>query len=207
MTESGRSNALVYRAERVLFRRLVARKDGGWGQGCEGATEFEPEGGVIFYESSDSQCVQCVVLDSLKESHESAEPLGALVMNSHEPDLLHDLVFLDCVVVNNAYSGVTFEGLSAILDSQLTNSLVAQNEANDTTPNISPANILLQNITVRDNGGAGAASYSNADISVVNSEFVDNSGEARRNISGAIDGAGVVLLTTVSTRSGCKGSF
>jgi hypothetical protein len=186
----GRYSLLVYRSRDVVLRRVVARKDGGWGLNGSGDTEWEPEGVIIFYESSDSVCEQCVVFDSLKLSHQSAEALGALIQNSHS-DTLHDNVrVLESIVVNNAYSGLTLEGNGAVSNAGYSDTYSVANELNGVTLNLNSASVEFTRCAVIGNGGDGIADYGSADVNLVDSIVRDNQGEQLRNVSGETAGSG-----------------
>jgi hypothetical protein len=189
----GRYAAMAYRAERVVLRRAVARKDGGWGLGGSGETEFEPEGGIMFYETSSSSCEQCVVLDSLKLSDPSAEALGALIQNSHDLSLHTDVSFSECVVVGNDYSGITFEGNGSVGNATVTDSHSAANTGNGITANVA-GSIALTRIKSNGNAGVGVANYGSATMTLSDSIVSGNTGGALDGVSGATNGAGPAAI-------------
>jgi hypothetical protein len=183
----GRYAALVYRGENVTFRRIVARKDGGWGIGSSGATNFEPEGVIVFYETKNSTCEKCVALDSLKESHSSAEALGSIIQNSHTNQ--HTNVTLsECFAVNNEFAGFSFEGNGSVGTTTVSDSYSADNSANGFTANVD-GNITLTRIASLSNDGTGVASYGDATVTLTDSK-VSGNGETLNGVSGSTTGAG-----------------
>lgn len=183
----GRYAAMVYRGQNVTLRRAVARKDGGWGIGSSSATDFEPEGVIMFYETKDSKCEQCVALDSLKLSHSSAEALGALIQNSHTNQHTN-VVFSECFAVANSYSGIAFEGNGSVGNASVTDSYSVQNSANGITSNVD-GSITLTAIASLDNDNTGVASYGGASVTLTNSK-VSGNGSQLSGVSGSTTGAG-----------------
>ena len=55
----GRYNFLIYNSDSVVFRRVIARHDGGW-QG----SGYDPEAGITVYNSSNIEIQNSIVLDS-----------------------------------------------------------------------------------------------------------------------------------------------
>lgn len=186
----GRYSAIVYRAENVILRRAVARKDGGWGLGGPDETEFEPEGVIIFYESSSSSCEQCVVFDSLKLSDASAESLGALILNSHDDALHHDVQVTGSLVVNNTFTGIGLEGNGAVHNALFVDTYVVANESNGVTLNLSAVTAAFERCAVIDNAGDGIANYGTADVTITDCVIRDNAGEQLRGVTGETAGAG-----------------
>lgn len=191
----GRYDVLVYRAVDVTLTRVVARKDGGWGLGSSTATEYEPEGVVIFYESSRTLCDHCIVLDSLKASHDSAEGLGALIVNTHELDLSDDCVIRSSVVIDSAYSGITFEGHGRVVRARVEDSWSSGNAGNGATHNLGAGgDVTYRNVTVTSNAGDGIANYAATAITLIDVLAARNAGEALRGVSGSSSGAGAPPL-------------
>lgn len=184
----GRYAALVYRGSKVTLRRAVARKDGGWGLGSSSATGSEPEGVIMFYETKDSSCEQCVALDSLKLSHSSAEALGALIQNSHT-DQHTNVVFSECYAVSNDFSGIAFEGNGSVGTVSITDCLSAKNSKNGVTANVA-GNIALTRVGSLSNQGAGVASYGSASVSLNDCKVSGNAGQALDGVSGSTSGGG-----------------
>ncbi len=57
--KGGRYNFLIYNSDSVVFRRVIARHDGGWkGSG------YDPEAGITIYNSSNIEIQNSIVLDS-----------------------------------------------------------------------------------------------------------------------------------------------
>lgn len=183
----GRYAAMVYHGENVTFRRIVARKDGGWGVGSSGATDSEPEGVIMFYETKNSTCEKCVALDSLKESHSSAEALGSIIQNSHTNQHTN-VSFSECFAVNNEYAGFSFEGNGSVGSAAVSDSYSANNSANGITANVD-GNITLTRIASLANDGTGVASYGDETVTLVDSK-VSGNGEALNGVSGSTTGAG-----------------
>jgi hypothetical protein len=182
---------MAYRAERVTFRRIVARKDGGWGIGSSSATEFEPEGVVMFYESSETLCELCVVLDSLKLSHDSAEALGAIIHNSHDDAYSTNAELRGCIALDNDYSGLGFEGNGRVNDARVIDTYVVGNAANGVTLNLSGGgDVTFTRATVTGNDGDGIADYSSVDVTLVDTLVSGNAGEQLRGVAGSSTGAG-----------------
>lgn len=196
----GRYSVLVYRAQNVTLRRLVARKDGGWGIGSASATQSEPEGVIMFYESQDSTCEQCVALDSLKESHSSAEGLGALIQNSHTNSHTN-VKFVECYAVANAYSGIAFEGNGQVNAAAVSDSYSAQNSQNGITANVG-GSIALTRIASLGNSGTGVASYGSSTVTLSDSKVQNNGGKALDGVSGSTTGAGPKSINLSAFDSG-----
>jgi hypothetical protein len=186
----GRYAALVYRGQNVVLRRAVARKDGGWGLEGPDSTGWEPEGVIIFYESAGSACEQCVVLDSLKLSDDSAEGLGALILNSHSDTLHHDVHVTQSIVVNNAYTGLALEGNGAVLDALFADTYSAANTGNGVTLALDTLTGTFERCAVIGNGGDGIADYGSATVSILDCIVRDNAGEQLRGVTGETGGAG-----------------
>jgi hypothetical protein len=186
----GRYSALVYRAENVILRRAVARKDGGWGLGGPDETEFEPEGVIIFYESSNSTCEQCVVFDSLKLSDSSAEGLGALILNSHDEALHHDVQVTGSLVVNNVFKGIALEGNGSVHNALFADTYAVANESNGVTLNLHAVTAAFERCAVIDNAGDGIANYGSADVTITDCVIRDNAGEQLRGVTGETAGSG-----------------
>jgi len=193
--EGGRYAALAYRSTRVTFRRIVARKDGGWGIGSSAATEFEPEGVVIFYESSETLCEQCVVLDSLKLSHDSAEGLGAIIHNSHHATYSTNAELRGCVALDNDYSGLAFEGNGRVNGARVVDTYSVGNAGNGATHNLNGGgDVTFTRATVTGNAGDGIADYSSVDVTILDSLVSGNAGEQLRGVTGSASGAGAAPL-------------
>jgi hypothetical protein len=189
--EGGRYAAMAYRSTRVTFRRIVARKDGGWGIGSSSATEFEPEGVVVFYESSDTLCDQCVVLDSLKLSHDSAEGLGAIIHNSHDDTYSTGCEVRRSIAIDNDYSGFTFEGNGRVNDARVTESYSAGNAGNGATLNLNEGGTVgFTHSTIVGNDGDGIADYSSVNVTISECDVSGNGGEQLRGVSGDSGGPG-----------------
>jgi hypothetical protein len=190
----GRYSVLTYRATRVTLRDIVARKDGGWGLIKADTDGEQPEGVVIFYESSETLCERCVVLDSLHLGVSS--PLGALINNSHEPDLSVDSALESCIAIDNDYAGLTFEGRGRVNDARVSNCYSAHNSSNGITINLAAGgDIAIDHTSVSNNGGDGIADYSD-DVSVSLDEcsVQGNAGEQLRGVPGDEDGAGAPAI-------------
>jgi len=186
----GRYAALVYRGRNVVLRRAVARKDGGWGLEGPDSTDWEPEGVVIFYESAGCACEQCVVLDSLKLSDDSAEGLGALILNSHSDTLHHDVRVTQSIVVNNAYTGLALEGNGAVLDTLVADTYSVANTGNGVTLALDTLTGTFERCAVIGNGGDGIADYGTATVGILDCIVRDNAGEQLRGVTGETAGAG-----------------
>jgi hypothetical protein len=184
----GRYAAMVYRGQNVTLRRAVARKDGGWGIGSSEATEFEPEGVIMFYETTDSSCEQCVALDSLKLSDPSAEALGAIIQNSHT-DQHTNVTCSECFAVANEYSGFSFEGSGSVGNASLDDCTSADNSGNGFTANVDGA-ITLTRIASLDNDGTGVANYGDATVTLTDSQVSGNGGNDLDGVSGSTSGSG-----------------
>lgn len=184
----GRYAASVYRGEGITFRRVVARKDGGWGIGSSDATEFEPEGIIVFYETKNSTCEKCIALDGLKQSHDSAEALGSLIQNSHT-DQHTNVTFTECFAVNNEYAGFSFEGNGSVGTATVTDSYSANNSGNGITANVD-GNITLTRIASLSNDGTGVASYGDASVALTDSKVSGNGSGELNGVSGSTTGTG-----------------
>jgi hypothetical protein len=123
----GRYNLLVYNADRVVLRRAVVRHDGGWSDGGSG----NPESGINFYDSSDSWCLNCIVVDSnltystwsgayysvrnSSVSHATANNgwVGSIALNNKDLGMRQDgaisnATITDFVSVDNPNGGISF---------------------------------------------------------------------------------------------------
>jgi hypothetical protein len=183
----GRYAALVYRGDDVSLTRAVARKDGGWGLEEED-TESEPEGVIVFYETTNSSCSECVAFDSLKLSDASAEGLGSLIQNSHTSDHTN-VAFTGCFAVANDYSGFSFEGNGSVGEASLSDCTSSQNAGNGITANVD-GTIVLTRVSSLDNEGTGVASYGDASVTMSDSQVAGNGGGALDGVSGSTTGAG-----------------
>lgn len=183
----GRYDVLVYRANDVTLTRLVARKDGGW----SGDDQSNPEGVVIFYESSRSVCDRCVVLDSISES--GAETLGGIIVNSHDATLSTDTEIRASVVIDSDYPGITLEGHGDVNDARIIDSYVSGNASNGVTLNVG-GDVTITRVTAIANEGDGIANY--GDISATSSDCLlrDNGGEDLRGVPGTTTGSGAAPL-------------
>ncbi|MFO0548124.1 MAG: hypothetical protein U0271_07035 [Polyangiaceae bacterium] len=187
--QGGRYALLVYRAQNVLVRRAVLRKDGGWGEAGPASTEYEPEGVLNFYESSGATCEGCVVLDSLKKSDDSAEALGAFLSVANGPPDSHDSLFRGCIAVANDYKGYAFEGLGSVSGARVEDSFSIGNQ-HGVVANLSGASdITLERVALVGNPGVGAASYGAESVTLLDSEVHDN-GVDLDGVTGATNGAG-----------------
>ncbi|QQR78694.1 MAG: hypothetical protein IPJ68_00180 [Candidatus Moraniibacteriota bacterium] len=98
---NGRYNVLVYNADRVVLRRAVIRHDGGW------TGPSNPSSGINFYVSSDSWCLNCVVLDSLA----SLDWSGAfyMVKNSSVAHANNGNGIVGSIILNNPDLGLRMD--------------------------------------------------------------------------------------------------
>ncbi len=102
---NGRYNVLVYNADRVVLRRAVIRHDGGW------TGPSNPSAGINFYVSSDSWCLNCIVLDSV----ESLDWSGAfyMVKNSSVAHANANNGIVGSIILNNPDLGLRMDASSS----------------------------------------------------------------------------------------------
>lgn len=183
----GRYDVLVYHASDVALTRLVARKDGGW----SGDDQSNPEGVVIFYESSRCVCDRCVVLDSISES--GAEPLGGIIINSHDAKLSTDTELRASVVIDSNYPGITLEGHGDVNDARIIDSYASGNSGNGVTLNVG-GDVTITRLTAIANDGDGIANY--GDIAASSSDCLlrNNAGEDLRGVPGTTSGNGAAPI-------------
>ncbi|HET9956909.1 MAG TPA: right-handed parallel beta-helix repeat-containing protein, partial [Polyangiaceae bacterium] len=183
----GRYDVLVYRANDVTLTRLVARKDGGW----SGDDQSNPEGVVIFYESSRSVCDRCVVLDSISES--GAEPLGGIIVNSHDAKLSTDTEIRASAVIDSNYPGITLEGHGDVNEARIIDSYASGNSSNGVTLNVG-GDLTITRLTAIANRGDGIANYGDITVSSSDCLLRDNSGEDLRGVPGTTTGSGAAPI-------------
>jgi hypothetical protein len=183
----GRYDVLVYRASDVSLTRLVARKDGGW----SGDDQSNPEGVVIFYESSRCVCDRCVVLDSISESR--AETLGGIIINSHDAKLSTDTEIRASVVIDSDYPGITLEGHGDVNDARIIDSYASGNSSNGVTLNVG-GDVTITRLTAIANEGDGIANYGDITASSSDCLLRDNGGEDLRGVPGTASGRGAAPI-------------
>lgn len=183
----GRYDVLVYRATEVTLTRVVARKDGGW----SGDDQSNPEGVVIFYESSHCVCDGCIVLDSISESGD--ETLGGIIVNSHDATLSTDTEIRASAAIDNDYPGITLEGHGEVNDARIVDSYASGNASNGVTLNVG-GDVTVTRLTAIANEGDGIANY--GDITATSSDCLlrDNAGEDLRGVPGTTTGRGAAPL-------------
>ena len=179
----GRYDVLVYRANDVALTRVVARKDGGW----NGDDQSNPEGVVIFYESSRCVCDRCVVLDSISES--GAETLGGIIVNSHDAKLSTNTEIRASVAIDNNYPGITLEGHGDVNGARIVDSYASGNSSNGVTLNVG-GDVTITRLTAIANKGDGIANYGDITASSSDCLLRDNGGEDLRGVPGTTTGRG-----------------
>jgi len=183
----GRYDVLVYRANDVTLTRLVARKDGGW----SGDDQSNPEGVVIFYESSRCVCDRCIVLDSISQS--GAETLGGIIINSHDATLSTDTEIRASAVIDSDYPGITLEGHGDVNDARIVDSYASGNRSNGVTLNVG-GDVTITRMTAIANDGDGIANYGDISASSTDCLLRDNGGEDLRGVPGTTTGTGAAPI-------------
>jgi hypothetical protein len=183
----GRYDVLVYHATDVALTRVVARKDGGW----SGDDQSNPEGVVIFYESSRCICDRCVVLDSISES--GAETLGGIIINSHDATLSTNTEIRASVVIDSDYPGITLEGHGDVNDARIIDSYASGNGSNGVTLNVA-GDVTITRLTAIANDGDGIANYGDITASSSDCLLRDNGGEGLRDVPGTTTGSGAAPI-------------
>lgn len=186
----GRYALLAYRTVDVVIRRAVLRKDGGWGLGGPSSTEFEPEGVLNFYESNRATCEQCVVIDSLKLSDDSAEDLGAFLSVSNGPPNSMQSLFSGCISANNGYKGFAFEGNGSVTGARVEWSYSVGNSFGIVGNVVGASGLTFDRVAVIASVSAGVASYGSETVSLTNSIVRGSGGANLDGVSGTTTGAG-----------------
>ena len=95
----GRYTILLYNANRVILRRAVVRHDGGWTD-----SKGDPEAGITFYNTANSACLNCIILDSTLTYH-AWQSAFYNVYNSASPNSNANNSYLGSISLNNREPG------------------------------------------------------------------------------------------------------
>jgi len=139
----GRYKILVFNAQRVVLRRVVARHDAGWIRGDE-----NPQGGIAIYNSRDVSLQNGIVLDS---DLDYADWLGAIthVQNRIDGTLVSSGISIrGSIVLNIANVGVSYEGNGAIADARIVDTIVWKVARSALTLNGGSHLVLADHLTV-----------------------------------------------------------
>ncbi|MBL8298716.1 MAG: hypothetical protein JNN30_10260 [Rhodanobacteraceae bacterium] len=149
----GRYNVLVYNADRVVLRRLVARHEDGWSD-----TQGNPQAVVSLYNSTNILTQNLLLLDSRPSGYFEA----ALYHPSNGPASAH-IHNSGAIVLNVANSGVGWDGGNASSDSRLSDSIVFKADFGLTINGAAHAG-SLRNITLGQLGSGGINDYHGAGL-------------------------------------------
>lgn len=113
----GRNNVLVYNADKVVLRRLVARHEGGWSD-----TKGDPQSAVSLYNSRDVLTQNLLIVDSGAPGyfeaalyHPSSGVNGAVAMNTRN---------VGAMILNTAGTAVGWDGIAPSSGNLLEDSVI-----------------------------------------------------------------------------------
>lgn len=105
----GRYNFIAYNSNYVIFRRCVARHDGGWTD-----IKGDPEAGICIYNSSHVELQNCIVLDSNLSTYHTWRAGYYIICNTASPNGTIDVRVRGNIALNlrgtNDYQGVANDG-------------------------------------------------------------------------------------------------
>ena len=96
----GRYKILIWRASQIVLRRCVVRDDAGWT-----STSDDPEACIAVYESSDTVCENCLIVDSDLSTYDN-DNYGAFYLTGHEGNPpSNNVEYIGCMTLNNKVGG------------------------------------------------------------------------------------------------------
>lgn len=202
----GRYNLLVWRSQNVVLRRIVSRRDGGWGL-TVAASEYEPNANIISYESQNVEIQNCLTFDDINDAHSSSERLGTVGFNGHETGSLanNQNHMRGCIIANNVGTGIFMDGNGIIKTSSITHTIATGNRGNGGNNNVK-ADVTMDHLELTNNGGDGFADYEPANLTISDSVINNNGGVGLRTVTGVnnnVSGAG----PTIDKRIGVSGTL
>lgn len=147
----GRYNFLIFNADSVVLRRVIARHDGGWtGSG------FDPEAGITIYNSSNVEIQNSMVIDS-NEKYQYWESAFYNVKNDSSPVPYMNTRIVGSIVLNAPYgNSFAYDDYGAMKNARLENNL-AWNSGGGLALNGDNKQIIATNLTIGALLGTGIA--------------------------------------------------
>lgn len=174
--QGGRYNILFFNTDYSICRRCIIRHDGGWTIG--GPETFNPEGGIVIYDSNFVEIQNSLAIDSVQDSMD--EFMGGFVFNANS-------------ILNRQMTDVAVKA-SLSLDNSIGNSLGHEGSTDMINVSVSdfvaagnPSGVVmavqaatsLDNMAIIQNGADGVASYANGVSATVNHSILYDYGEEK----------------------------
>jgi hypothetical protein len=178
----GRYKILVYNADKVILRRVLARHDGGWTY-----DNNNPEAGITIYDSTNIELQNGLVIDSMPNLP-AFESNIYLVANRTTSQAAGNVAVRGSIVLGGGGNGIAWDGSSAYTSSLLEDVVVWGPSAGGIASNGSPNTGTINRATVK-SGGTGFADWDGASrITITSSIAYQNSNAACEglNMSGSI---------------------
>lgn len=170
----GRYNISIYNSDAVILRRVVVRHDGGWSD-----SEGDPEAGINFYNSSNVEIQNSIVLDSNLATYKYWESAFYSVSNDSSANHNRNTRITGSISLNNLHDGFSYDDSVATINARLENS-VAWGTDGGVSVNGGAHQLFVDHVLIGNTAGHALANWSSqgATLSVTNSIFYRNPGDA-----------------------------
>lgn len=194
----GRYDMLVYNADSIVLRRVVARHGDGWTD-----TKGDPQGSVSLYNSTNVLTQNLLILDSGATGYFEAALYHP--SNSRESANIRNV---GAMIVGTTGSAVGWDDTASVTNQTLENSLISRTSGVAMFVNGNPATkqVTISNVTVATAGGA-FANWSEASTPTLKDSLffgapADTKGNQTRSNILAVKPAGMVLATESTVPQG-----
>jgi hypothetical protein len=186
----GRYKALVYNAQRIVLRRVLARHDGGW--------TFDgnnPQAGFSLYDSKDVVCENCGFVDPVP----GLSPFETgiyLVSNGTTSTHSTNVSVVGSFVIDSPNNGVAAEGTSAASYS-VTDLLVSRGKMGAVNTNGAGHSINVTGLTANVSGIVAAKWSSSGSLRVTNCKIVKGTPSSGATLASCPGGTGAELTRRI----------